>query len=279
MILQEVSRQQHIQKTKASDNYVPSNRALGKNRFERRLHQRVSHSTAEYNKLDMNKLFSQGILDVNILVHGETNDYIVRIVFEDFLNNLHKELQRNNNELSLRIVNRALVNCFNTEDVKVRCQCPDFKFRQAYWLTQHDAIAGEPQNDNGKKIANPNDTKGSGCKHIQMVLSNNIWLTKVSSVIYNYINYMQKHYESLYAKIIYPAIYEKEYEEPYQTTIFDDQDLDSEEDIIDTSNKWAKTKNQFQSGNEYRFQKQDTGMENQQSFDLDSLADEDTNNN
>lgn len=263
-----------MQKTKASDSYVPTNRALGKNRFERRLHQRVSHSTAEYNKIDMNKLFKQGILDVNILVHGETNDYTVRLIFEDILQNLQNELKKNNNELTLRIVNRALVNCFNTGDIKVRCECPDFTFRQAYWLTQHDAIAGDPQNDNGKKIANPNDTKGSGCKHIQMVLSNNIWCTKVASVIYNYINYMEKHYKSLYANTIYPAIYDKPYEEPYQTTIFDTDELDSSSDVLDTSNKWAKTKNQFQKGNEYRFQKQDTGMQGQQSFNLDSLADD-----
>lgn len=276
MILYEVSRQQHMQKTKQSDLYAINNRSKGKNRFERRLHQKVSHSTTEYNKLNMNKLFKDGLLDVNILVHGETDDYTVRIVFDGFLDALHRELKKNNNELTLRIVNRALVYCFNNSDIKERCTCDDFKYRQAYFLTQHGAIAGDPQNDNGKRIANPNDTKGSGCKHIQMVLSNNIWLTKVASVIYNYINYMEKHYASLYAQIIYPAIYEKEYEDDYQLDLDDinnsDRDLSSSEDELDTSNKWARTKNQFKSGNEYRFRPSGENPA-QKKFDFDSLDD------
>ena len=270
-----------MQKTKQSDNYAANNRAKGKNRFERRLHQKVSHSTAEYNKLDMNKLFKNGLLDVNILVHGETDDYTVRIIFEGFLDALHSELKRNDNELTLRIVNRALVYCFNNDDIKVRCDCPDSTFRQNYWLTQHGAIAGDPQNDNGKRIANPNDTKGSGCKHVQMVLSNNIWLTKVSSVIYNYINYMKSHYASLYAQIIYPAVYNREYEDEYQLDIDDinndDRNLTSSEDELDTSNKWAKTKTRFKQGNEYRFRPNENNP-NQRSFNFDSLADDSTEN-
>jgi hypothetical protein len=77
----------------------------------------------------MNKLFKDGILDVNILVHGETNDYTVRIIFDNVLENLQRELSRNNDELTLRIVNRALVYCFNNDDIKLRCTCDDFKYR------------------------------------------------------------------------------------------------------------------------------------------------------
>ena len=86
---------------------------------------------------------------------------------------------------------------------------------------------------------------------------------------------MEKHYPKLYADIIYPAIYEKEYEEPVQLSIDDlsdeEKEVPSEEDTIDTSNKWAKTKNQFKPGNEYRFQPANKEIEGQKSFDFDSL--------
>ena len=60
---------------------------------------------------------------------------------------------------------------------------------------------------------------------------------------------MQKHYEKLYANVIYPAIYGKKYEEPVQLDIFDDDTLETDTDTIDTSNAEARTRNQFQKGN------------------------------
>ena len=62
----------------------------------------------------------------------------------------------------------------------------------------------------------------------------------------------------MYADIIYPAIYEREFEEPVQLDMFSNDDLSSDSDTIDISNKWAKTKTQFKPGNEYRFTKSET---------------------
>ena len=64
---------------------------------------------------------------------------------------------------------------------------------------------------------------------------------------------MEKHYDRLYKKIIYPAIYQKAYEEPEQLSLFDDDELSTDTDTIDKANVHAKTKNQFKTGNEYRF--------------------------
>ena len=141
----------------------------------------------------------------------------------------------------------------------------------------HDVIVGEKET-RPSDITNPYDTKGRGCKHILLVLSNNSWLTKVASVIFNYINYMEKHYQNLYADIIYPAIYQTEYEGDVQLQIQEpepeeepepepDVSVKADKDLLDISNKWAKTKNQFQKGNEYRFQKQDRPMKRQIDFD------------
>ena len=61
---------------------------------------------------------------------------------------------------------------------------------------------------------------------------------------------MEKHYNKLYADIIYPAIYGKKYEEPVQMDMFSsDDELDSTTDTIDASNKYAADKNKFKKGN------------------------------
>ena len=273
--LYEDSRSQLLSKSKKADNYAPSNQMFGKNRYERRLKSRVSHSVKDYNSINMNRLFKDNILDVKVSVQGETNDYVVKISFGGFLDNLHRELDRNNNELNLRVVSRALSSSFNSDNVYIFCSCPDWKYRMGYFATKNSITSGDPEL-RPSKITNPNDTKGPGCKHSLLVISNNSWLLKVASVIFNYINYMEKHYAKLYADIIYPAIYEKEYEEPVQIDMFDDEEnpeLLDDEDTIDTSNKYARTKNQFKTGNEYRFKPSDK-IDKQ--LDFDSLLDDET---
>ena len=130
--------------------------------------------------------------------------------------------------------------------------CPDSQYRFSYWQTKNKVNSGEEEN-RPANITNPHDSLGTSCKHVLLVLSNESWLLKVASVIYNYINYMEKHYKKLYADFIYPAIYQKDYEEPVQLDIFDDNELATDSDTINTSNQYAATKNQFKPGNDYRF--------------------------
>ena len=88
---------------------------------------------------------------------------------------------------------------------------------------------------------------------------------------------MEKHYAELYADIIYPAIYEKQYEEPVQMDMFADEEnpeLVTDSDTIDTSNKYAKTKTQFKQGNEYRFK---PSQQVDKQLDFDSLLDDEEN--
>lgn len=274
--LLEDNRRELVGKSKGADNYVPWNQQKGKNRFARRLHSRVANSVKEFNDLNMNKLFKDNILDVNVKVVGETDEYIVRISFAGFLDDLHTQLKRQNNTLDVRCVLRALISSFNSGDSFVRCTCPDFKYRIAYWLSVNGNIAGDPETRPSDET-NPHDTKGRGCKHILVVLNNTSWLIKVASVIYNYINYMEKNYPRLYAEVIYPAIYEQKYEEPVQMDMLNqidnipDDELITDKDVIDDSNKWAKTKTQFQKGNEYRFRPNDN-IEGQKHFNFDDLV-------
>ena len=274
----EDKRQQLINKSKHADNYVDQTK--GKNRYQRRLHSKVLNSVKEFNSIDMNSLFKDNILTVNVNVQGETDNYLVQIKFGGVLDNIHEQLEKNNDKFDLKVVMRALVAAFNSDNVYIHCQCKDWQYRMSYWSRVNDTSSNPDieQTNNGREIVNPDDTKGRGCKHVLLVLSNNRWLRSVSSVIYNYVNYMEKHYPRLYADIIYPAIYEKKYEEPVQLDIFNDDEIDSndiilpdEQDELDISNKWAKTKGQFKPGNEYRFQPKNKEVNGQKSFDFDSL--------
>ena len=224
----------------------------GFERFKKRVKSRVANSVKQYNSIDMNKLFKQDILTVDVQVKGETDTYTVRISFGGFLELLHDQL-KHQTIFDLKAVTRALVNGFNRDDVYIHCSCPDAQYRFGFWQTRNKINSGDPET-RPSNITNPDDTLGSACKHVLLVLSNTSWILKVASTIFNYVNYMEKHYERLYTKIIYPAIYQKEYEEPVQLDMFDDDTLATDVDTIDKSNIHAKTKNQFKQGNEYRFQ-------------------------
>lgn len=138
-------------------------------------------------------------------------------------------------------------------------------YRFKYWATRKGLLIGDPEN-RPADITNPGDNKGPGCKHIILCLSDSSWLIKIASVIFNYINYMEEHDERLYQRYIYPAVYDKEYENR-QLSIFDDEEefLDSDEETIETSNKEARERGRFKKGNEYRFRKNQD--ENQMTFD------------
>ena len=134
--------------------------------------------------------------------------------------------------------------------------CPDFKYRFDYWATVKGFNSGAPQTIPAR-ITNPTNNKGPGCKHIMLVLSNTQWLIKVSSVLNNYIKYMETNRKNDYAQYIYPALYGEPYKEPVQLSI-DDSDtgeLDTTTTTIDTANEYGRTSGRFKQGNPYRFQR------------------------
>lgn len=238
----------------------------GKTRFEKRLKSHVAGSTRQYNKIDMNQLFKKGIISIAIDIKGETDAYQVRLSYGGVLDSLHDELKRTQaTKLELKHVIKALVIAFNKGDVYIHCSCPDFKYRFSYWATVNKISSGKPELRPADQT-NPDDDLGPACKHILLVLSNTSWLIKVASVIKNYITYMETHMESMFAKIIYPAVFSTKYEKPVQTTMFDKDDLDSEEADIDKSNNDARKRGQFKPGNEHRFVKDDTPSEDQETF-------------
>lgn len=227
----------------------------GQTRYQKRVKSKIASSNKEFNQIDMNKLFRDDILTVNIPVVGETNNYLVTFSFSGFLEKLHSEIETNGNVLALKTVLRAIVNSFNTDDVYIRCNCEDYRYRFSYWGTRNNTITGEKEL-RPSDITNPDDRLGSGCKHIMLCLSNTGWCIKVAAVVKNYIEYMEKHLHSMYAKVIYPAIWQKPYEDPVQMSMFDDDDLLTDKDTIDRANVAARQKGRWEQGNQYRFTKQ-----------------------
>ena len=243
--LNEDKKQSLINKSKASEK--------GKKRFDRRNKSKVANTVKSFNSIDMNKLFKEDILTVNIPVNGETDDYIVRITFGGFLEILRGHVSTDR-ELNFRDVARAAITGFNRDDVFIHCSCPDFKYRFNYYATRNSINSGAPET-RPSKITNPDDSLGSACKHVLLVLNNTSWIIRVARVIVNYIKYMKIHYQKLYADIIHPAVYGSKYEEPVQLSIDDmdnDNNLSSEEDTetIDTANEYNKQRTRFQKGND-----------------------------
>ena len=163
----------------------------------------------------MDDLFKRGKFTIVIPVQGETDNYEVKIITTGFLEELHKQMAISKN-FDLKTVTKTLTSCFDRDDVFIYCTCPDTKYRFQYWSTQNKYNSGPPQNSNGKRIRNPNDTLGSTCKHGLLVLSNNSWILPCGRVIVNYVEWMKQHKEQMYAEQIYPAIYEQDYEDAMQ---------------------------------------------------------------
>lgn len=259
-LLQEANRRDLITKGRRGDNYVITNQAKGKNRFERKKYSSVYRNVAQFNNIDMNLLFKQDILLVGVKVVGETDEYIVKMKFKGVLKELQEEVKRNKDKLEFKCIQRALMTVFNKEEVFISCSCPDWRYRFAYFSSKNDYNSG-PIETRVSKITNPNDTKGSGCKHSLLVLANMDWLIKVTSVINNYIKYARNNMQRLYADYIFPKVYGVEYQKAVQLSLFDTDDFDSSPYTIDDINKIGRTSGRFQKGNPYRFQKKEEPIE------------------
>ena len=260
MRLDEATRNQLINKTKNSDNYKDTSK--GKNRYERRTKSRIANSVAQYNKVDMDALFKRDILTLGVDVHGETNDYVVTVRFIGLLKELQREVKANNNKLEYKCIARAMSRVFNTGDVSLHCTCPDYKFRLAFWSSKNNY--GTQYEPRPSDITNPNDTKGGGCKHCMLVLSNLDWMMKISSVINNYIKYCQNNMEYNYATYIFPKVYGMPYKQAVQTSMFDNggylpSDQKTVGDVAKTNTAEKDDKGRFIVGNKYRFNKKQNG--------------------
>ena len=276
MSLDEATRSQLISKGQKGQNY--KNQSKGKNRWARRTKSRISNTVRQYNDIDFDAFFKKDILNVGISVHGETDEYTVKLKFGGVLNEIARNIRNNNGVLEFKLIVSALMRVFNIGDVYVHCSCPDAKYRMNFWQTKN-GYSSLPIETRPSNITNPNDLLGSACKHTLLVLSNLSWTMKVSSTINNYIKYCQKHMGRNYADYIFPKLYGMKYPEAVQTSMFEDGLLPTDQETIKKANEYGRKSTQFKPGNKegIRFAKKETEEEpKQMTMDLgDNESEED----
>ena len=247
--LDEATRTQLVAQSRNVGAY--KNQERGKNRMERKKYSRIANAVKSYNEIDMNKLFKQDILQVNIPVVGENDEYTVTIKIEGVVAEIQRNIKNNNNKMEFRTIIQSLTKVFNTTDVYVRCTCPDFKYRFAHWNIIKNVSVDDSASDPGpgKGIANPNDDKGRGCKHILLVLSNGAWMMKVASVIQNYCHFLSEKKPDAFLKLVFPKLYGVPADEAAENgLVAENEDLESGKDLIDVVNDWAKNRGKFKKG-------------------------------
>ena len=247
--LNEATRTQLVAQSRNVGQYKDTSR--GRNRMERKKYSKIANAVKNYNQIDMNKLFKQDILQVNIPVVGENDEYTVTIKLEGVVAEMQKNIKNNGNKMEFRTIIQSLTKVFNTTDVYVKCTCPDFKYRFAHWNIVKNVSVDDSAADPGpgKGIVNPKDDKGRGCKHILLTLSNGEWMMKVASVINNYCHFLSEKKPDAFLKLVFPKLYGVPADEAVENDLVaDTEDLESGKDLIDTITAWAKDRGKFKKG-------------------------------
>jgi hypothetical protein len=247
--LDEATRNQLIAQSRNVGRYKDTSRGI--NREQRKKYSKVANAVKSYNSINMNDLFKKDILQVDIPVVGETDEYTVTIKLEGAVAELQKNIKNNSNKFEFRTIIQALTKVFNTSDIWVKCSCPDFKYRFAHWNIIKNVSVDDSSKDPGpgKGIANPNDDKGRGCKHVLLVLSNGAWMMKVASVINNYCHYLSEKKPEAFLKLVFPKLYGVPADEAAENDIVaDNEDLETGKDLIDVVNNWARDRGKFKKG-------------------------------
>lgn len=238
----EATRNQLINKSKNSDNYKAKNRWINKNQC------RVANTVKDYNQIDMDSFWKNDELKFKIKVEGHTSNYTVDVEFSNILPKLSAKVKLNKNKLDIKCVYEALMQSLNSSDLKVNCNCPDFKYRFKVWASKYNYNAGKDET-RPAKITNPNNNLGSACKHILNILNNAEWLQKIASVIHNYINYCKDNMEYNYSKFIFPKIYGISYNSAVnKLNSEDDTKLKSDEETINLSNALGRIRGRIKPG-------------------------------
>ena len=114
-LLLEDTRNMLVSKSRNVGSYKDTSR--GKNRFERKKYSSVAKTVKQYNKIDMNKLFKEDILEVSIPVVGEHDSYTVSIKMEGVVKEIANNIKNNKNQLEYRTIVQAITKIFNSTNI------------------------------------------------------------------------------------------------------------------------------------------------------------------
>lgn len=122
----------------------------------------------------------------SLRVTCQVGDYWDTVEMQNILHWIQYEAEQNeNNQVNAKTVTRAIMNAIDGMDIKVDCECGDWKYRMAYQATKYGYKYGKPEN-RPAKITNPNDY-GALCKHLTAMLSNKKWFQQVSGTVMDFV--------------------------------------------------------------------------------------------
>lgn len=152
-----------------------------------RWQKKAFYKAKDFNNVDFESLFSKD----TFIWSSRVGDYIVTISFEGAFSNLYDQVRgwggKNRwKRIDLKLLTKCLSQSLDTEDLRVDCTCPDFKYRFAYWLTQADAKYGQQQTVK-PKVRNVHNNKGYVCKHVLAVLYGKRWVPAAAKAWLSYI--------------------------------------------------------------------------------------------
>lgn len=152
-----------------------------------------AETITRYNKSAGYKGFSLVDIDTTavktrdvIIITNRVGDYFDTIELEDILYWVGLEVDNTRDKkMGLEVVRRALLGAMDGMDIKVDCECGDWKYRFKYMATILDYNYGKPEN-RPSNITNPNGY-GALCKHLISLLSNKSWVKQVASTLQQWI--------------------------------------------------------------------------------------------
>lgn len=169
--LEEVSRNELLVKTKGEtvDRY---NKAAGYRGFS--IYNIDTSNILRYNSL----VVICRVGKYNTAVELEEILYWIQIVAEN-------TKSYTKNQINTKVVTQAIMNSIDGLNIRVDCECGDWKYRMAYQATQWGYKYGTPEN-RPANIRNP-EGRGALCKHLTSILGNKRWLQQVTSTLLNWL--------------------------------------------------------------------------------------------
>ena len=145
-----------------------------------------------YKAKDMNNINFAKLYELDTFIWtSRVGDYTVTISFEGAFSNLYDMVRgwggkNRYKRITLKMLTQCLSKALDTEDLRVDCTCPDFRYRFAHYLTKVGAKFGTPET-RPNKIRNVKNNKGWVCKHVLSVLYGKRWVPAAAKAWYNFI--------------------------------------------------------------------------------------------
>lgn len=155
-------------------------------RFDKK---RFYYRVKDFDALNFEELFEND----SFVWTNRVGDYLVTISFEGAFQELYSRVRNWGGinrwkRITPKLLTQCLSDAMDSEDLQVRCTCPDFQYRFAYWLSRPDVdgIYGTKQNV-APTVRNTQNNQGYVCKHILASLYGKRWVPAAANAWYKFI--------------------------------------------------------------------------------------------